>query len=80
MSTKPDLNTAFYQPILKSVAVIIGGFFLAPTDILLHLYQAHPIIKSLVIFMGFFIVFLALINMALISLRVIVGAESRRMK
>jgi len=80
MSAKPNLITTFYQPILKSIAVIIGGFFLAPTNILLSLYQENPTIKSFVIFIGFFVVFLALINMVLISLRVVAGADAGRAK
>jgi hypothetical protein len=73
MTEKYDLNIKFYQPILKAFAIIVGGFLLAPTQILLSIYQAHPLLKSASIFLGFFIVICALVNMILIAIGVISG-------
>lgn len=78
MSTKLDLSATFYKPILKAAVVVLGGFLLAPTQILLSLYEAYPAFKSTVIFAGFFIVFFALINMISVSLKAINGAALDR--
>jgi len=78
MSTQSELKITLYQPILKWLAVLIGGFLLAPTHILLSIYQFNPSIKWLMILMGSLIVIYALINMISISLRVLSAAISAR--
>jgi len=74
MNTTSDLKTTFYRPILKAFAVMLGGFLLAPTHILLSLYEQYPIARGLVILLGSLIVVCALINVISISLRAINAA------
>jgi uncharacterized membrane protein len=69
MNAKPDLNATFYRPIFRGFGLIIIGFLMAPTEILLSTYQKYPAIKSFIIILGFVIVMGALINMIFVAIK-----------
>jgi len=78
MNATSDLTTTFYRPILKAFAVMLGGFLLAPTHILLSLYQQCPLARWFAILLGSVIVVFALINAISISLRAMNAADLGR--
>jgi len=69
MNDKTDLNATFYRPIFRAFGLIILGFLMAPTEILLSTYQKYPAIKSFIIILGFIIVISALINMIFVAIK-----------
>jgi uncharacterized membrane protein len=76
MNARPDLNATFYRPIFKAFGLIILGFLMAPTEILLSTYQKYPAIKSFIIILGFVIVIGALINMIFVAIKSIDTQQS----
>ena len=73
MIIKSELNATFYRPMLKSLALLLGGFLLAPTSLLLSIYQHYHFFRWIAILTGSFIVIFALKNMVSISLRAMNG-------
>jgi len=71
MSTKSALIIKFVQSSLKSLLVVLGGFLLAPTHILMTFYQEHESVRVLAVFVSALIVIFALFNMISISLKTI---------
>jgi len=71
MSANNHLGTKFYRPIFKTLAIILGGFFLAPTHLLLSLYQQNEPVRLIAILASALIVLGALFNLIAISIRAI---------
>jgi len=71
MSANKDLGIKFYRPIFKTFAIILIGFFLAPTHLLLSLYKENESFRLMAIFASALIVLGALFNMISISIRAI---------
>jgi hypothetical protein len=71
MSANNDLGPKFYRPIFKTLAIILGGFFLAPTHLLLSFYQQNEIFRLLAILISALIVLGSMFNMLAISIRAI---------
>ncbi len=71
MSANKNLGANFYRPILKTLAIIVLSFFLAPTHLLMSFYQQNELFRLIAIFVSSLIVFGALFNMISIAVRAI---------
>jgi hypothetical protein len=77
MITKSELKAKFVKPIFSNVILILGGFLLAPSHLLLSFYQNHELFRYLAISIGSLVVIFALFSMLDISLKVMRDASSK---
>jgi len=71
MRTKSGLIVKFVRPMLKSLVIIVAGFFLAPSHLLISLYEKHDGFRNIAVILSFLVVVVALFNMISISLKAI---------
>lgn len=66
-----SIGKSLVRPIVGNVALIIAGFFLAPTYLLQSVYHDHALVKWLAILLGVFISIIGMYNILKISVETI---------
>lgn len=74
-SMNPDfehsIGKSLVRPIVGNVALVVAGFFLAPTYLLQSVYHDHAFVKWLAILLGVFISIIGMYNILKISVETI---------
>lgn len=71
MDKKLSLAKTFFRPIIRSLLIVIVGFLLSPTHLLLSIYQENAAIRGIAIIVGMLITIFGLFNMLSVSLKAI---------
>ncbi len=71
-----SLISLFVLPVARSIALVLGGFLLAPTEVLYSLYQEYDAIKWIAVLLGAFVSIFGLFSMLKISIKTIEALKS----